>query len=73
MTTPRRQPKQPKKKPLGNPIEWNDNDLDHLSHITPADLKAANALWSNEAPPPLKMLLQADVQEEAPGGSAEPV
>lgn len=54
------QPK--KKKPLGKPIHWNDKDLEALSAISPADLKAANALWQEEAPKPLKSLLQATVE-----------
>lgn len=57
-------PKEPKKKSLGDPIVWTENDLDALSEITKADLKAADALWKNSAPPKLKNLLQAEVQEE---------
>lgn len=57
---------QPKKRrvPLGQPIAWSDKDLDALSAISPADLKAAQALWQQEAPRPLKTLLQAQVMEE---------
>lgn len=59
------QPKQPKKKkPLGPDLDWTDEDLDLMSEITPADLKAADALWKNEAPAPLKTLLQAQVEEQ---------
>jgi hypothetical protein len=53
----------PKKKPLGVPLDWSDEDLDQLSQITGSDLKAANALWENKAPARLRTLLNADVQE----------
>lgn len=53
-----------KRKPLGQPIQWTDEDLDALSDISPADLKAAEALWQREAPKPLKPLLQAQVLEK---------
>lgn len=58
------QPKQPKKKPLGAAITWTDADLDHMAEISPTDLKAAEALWRNEAPPKLKALLSAEVLEK---------
>lgn len=51
------------RKPLGQPIQWTDEDLDALSDISPADLKAAEALWQREAPKSLKPLLQAQVME----------
>lgn len=54
--------KQPaKKKPLGQPINWTEEDLGALADISPADLKAAEALWQREAPGPVKELLQAQV------------
>jgi hypothetical protein len=53
-----------KRKPLGTPIEWTDEDLDSLSTISPADLKAAEALWNAEAPAKVKQLLDAQVEEE---------
>jgi hypothetical protein len=56
-----------RKKPLGSPVDWTESDLDALSTISPADLKAAAALWRNEAPKPLQGLLDAKVQEEAQG------
>lgn len=65
------QPKQPRKtkkqarKPLGESVEWSDSDLDKLSEISEADLKAADALWQNAAPKKLKKLLDADVKEES--------
>jgi hypothetical protein len=57
------QPPKKKRVPLGNPVRWNDKDLDHLSAISPADLKASEALWERNAPKPLKSLLQAQVME----------
>lgn len=53
-----------KKKPLGSPIQWNDQDLAALANISPADLTNAEALWQQEAPRPFKALLQAEVLEQ---------
>ena len=47
------------KKPLGDIIDWSDKDLDDLSAISQADLKAAMAIWENAAPASLKDLLKA--------------
>jgi hypothetical protein len=52
-----------KRKPLGQPIDWSDDDLDALAAISPVDLKTANALWERDAPAPVKALLQAQVIE----------
>lgn len=52
-----------KKQPLGAPISWSDSDLDSLARVTPTDVKAAAALWNNEAPKPLQGLLDAKVEE----------
>jgi len=52
-----------KKKPLGQPINWSEQDLAALADISLADLKAADALWQREAPARLKPLLQAQVME----------
>jgi len=59
---PNKVKKQPKK-PLGSPISWSDEDLDTLARVAPSDLKAAAALWKNEAPKPLARLLEAQVEE----------
>lgn len=56
MTTPR---------DLGPPLAWDDSDLDTLSQITPADVKAAEALWDRDCPPALKGLLRAAPEEIA--------
>lgn len=58
------QPAKPKRVPLGKPIEWSDVDLDALSAVTQADIKAAEALWQRDAPNPFKALLQAKVLEQ---------
>jgi hypothetical protein len=56
---------QPKRKPLGAPIDWSDDtDIDTLARVSDADIKAAQALWDAEAPKPYKGLLQAQVEEE---------
>lgn len=59
------QPNKPKRrKPLGDPIQYTDVDLDQLAEVTMADIKAADALWRSEAPAPLKRLLDAEVIED---------
>ena len=64
MVSRMKQPSKAKKKrPLGAPVEWSDSDLDTLARVAPSDLKAAAALWSNEAPKPLARLLEAKVEE----------
>ena len=55
------------RKPLGQPIDWSDQDLDALTQISPADLKPADALWKQDAPPRLRDLLQAQVLKEQNG------
>jgi hypothetical protein len=57
------QQKQPKRKPLGKAISWSDQDLQQMATITPADIKAAVALWRNAAPKRLAGLLDASVQQ----------
>jgi hypothetical protein len=52
------------RQPLGNPIDWNESDLDALASISSADLKQAEALWQQDAPPALRDLLGADVIEQ---------
>jgi hypothetical protein len=53
-----------KRKPLGALPEQNDDDLDALSAISPADLVRAQQLWQQNAPGPLKSLLKAQVEEK---------
>ena len=57
--------KTPKKRKvaLGKNIEWSDKALDAMSEINEADLLAADALWKQNAPKPLKGLLDAEVIE----------
>lgn len=49
------------KKRLGQPLNWTPDDLGQLSQITPADIKAAVALWNEESGKPV--LLQAKSDE----------
>jgi hypothetical protein len=58
-----------KKKPLGKAIAWTDQDMADMAHITPADIKAAVALWRNAAPKRLAGLLDASVQQQEPTNS----
>ena len=62
------QPPQPPKKPLGAPIDWTDSELDEMSAVSSADVKAAVALWQNEAPSALRNLISAEVQGEQNDG-----
>lgn len=45
--------------PRGRPLPWSAADLDKLSEVTPADIKAAEELWRRAVPWPLKGLLRA--------------
>lgn len=46
-------------RPKGKAVRWDAADLDRLSEVTPADVKAADELWRQAAPFPLKRLLDA--------------
>jgi hypothetical protein len=50
--------------PLGPPLRRTPEDLDRLSQITEADIEAAQELWRSEAPPRLRRLLDAIVEED---------
>jgi hypothetical protein len=53
--------------PLGKPLQLTDAELDALAVITPEDIQAAKALWSQAAPDKFKDLLNPillDVTEE---------
>jgi hypothetical protein len=52
------------RQPLGNAIDWSDTDLDAMASISSADLKTAEALWQQDAPPTLRDLLGAEVIEQ---------
>lgn len=60
------QPTQPRK-PLGEPIEWTEEDLDALSAITDVDKEEGAAWWNRNAPPQARPLLDA-VEEEGEEG-----
>lgn len=49
----------PSNKPRGKALRWDAADLDRLSEVAPADVKAADDLWRQAAPWPLKRLLEA--------------
>jgi hypothetical protein len=50
--------------PLGPDLDWSDEEIDQLAHISAADVRAAVALWRNEAPREMKLLLDAEEQDE---------
>lgn len=45
---------------LGDPLDWTDENLIGLSANTPADIKAADALWHRDAPAVAKDLIDAE-------------
>jgi hypothetical protein len=57
------QQENPKPKPLGQPIEWSDSELDDLSQVGPGDVQAAKDLWKTQAPAEFKKLLEAEPDE----------
>jgi hypothetical protein len=46
-------------RPRGQPIAWDDSDLDALAAVTPTDIKAADALVARDGSPLLKVLYGA--------------
>jgi hypothetical protein len=58
------QPQPPQKKPLGEEIDFTDEELGQMAEVSLVDVKIADALWQSMSPVQLKNLLQATVQEE---------
>jgi hypothetical protein len=58
------QPPQKLRKALGRVIAWTDAKLDEMSLISDLDKDAALKLWVNEAPKPLRRILQAGKEEQ---------
>jgi len=56
----------PKKVPLGKPLELTDEQLDQLSEVTPADIEKAKVFWRSNAPEEFKDLLDAQIIDEEP-------
>jgi hypothetical protein len=57
----------PQKKPLGEEIDFTDEELGQMAEVSFVDVKIADALWQSMSPVQLKNLLQATVQEEPDG------
>ncbi|OJW05784.1 MAG: hypothetical protein BGO39_04990 [Chloroflexi bacterium 54-19] len=54
--------KKPKnKKPLGQPLDLTDDELERLAQVGPADIQQAELLWNEESG--LKGLLEATPDE----------
>lgn len=53
-----------RKKPLGKPLQWTDEDLDTMALVTPQDIENAKAWPGVTVDPLMKALLNAD---RAPG------
>lgn len=53
----------PKKVPLGKPLELTDEQLEQLSEVTPADIEKAKVSWRSNAPEKFKDLLDAQTVE----------
>jgi hypothetical protein len=60
-----------RRKPLGQPLNRTEEEIDELLTVRPSDIKAALRLWQNEAPSHLRRLLEAAVQEEDIDGRAD--
>lgn len=60
-------PDEPKSPPTakGSALPWDDDDLDRLATITPADVNAGAALWRAHAPKTLKGLIEAEAIPDA--------
>lgn len=56
----------PKKVPLGKPLELTDEQLDQLAEVTPTDIEKAKVFWRTHAPKEFKTLLDAQTIEEEP-------
>jgi hypothetical protein len=48
-----------KVKPVGQPIDWTEADLDRLSQVTEEDKASAKAFWRRTAPRKLKRIVDA--------------
>lgn len=53
-----------RRKALGQPEVWTEEQLEEMSIVTADDLLAATELWEEKAPRPLKKLLRAKEQDE---------
>lgn len=58
----------PLPRPRGPALDWTDADLDALSTISQADVEQAKLLWRQQAPRPLRTLLDAQLDPEEMGG-----
>ena len=54
----------PKKIPLGKPLQLTDEQLDELSKVTETDIEKARQLWRNTAPLEFETLLDAETIED---------
>lgn len=52
-------PTPPKVKPVGQPIEWSEADIERLANVTEEDKAAAKAFWRRTAPRKLKRIVDA--------------
>jgi hypothetical protein len=55
----------PNRRTLGPALAWSEADLETLSTPTPADAKAAAALWKRDAPAWARDLIDAQPEEPA--------
>jgi hypothetical protein len=72
-TEPKKQPV--KRKPLGDPIQWTDQELDAMAQVTPADIELAKEVWRANASPKYANLLDAmpdDDEQLPPAQPTEP-
>jgi hypothetical protein len=57
-------PDEPRKIPLGKPLELTDEQLEELAQVSPADIEKAKALWRAHAPEEFRDLLDAETVED---------
>lgn len=57
---------EPKKIPIGKPLDLTDEQLDELAEVTPADIVRAKVFWRTHAPEEFEDLLDAETIDEEP-------
>lgn len=54
-----KKPPKPRAKPVGEPLDWTDAEIDELAKITPDDIRLAGVDWRRKAPKRARKLLDA--------------
>lgn len=60
-----KKPPKPRAKPVGEPLDWTDAEIEAMSRITEDDLRLAGVDWRRKAPKRARRLLDAkEVDDE---------